>query len=185
MHSYFYTKKVLAFLREVDAIPKEERQAQIDRMLSEPAEQEKFGEHLALLLDRMNAIEKATMMGRVARAFIEGRISRDDMQSLNFALDAIDLRMTGALRDAAEAWHGAAIHEAAMLAHCGLMTPALKIETTPLEIGTAGFSGPTTTERYETFKAGRIEYTINPLGRLFVEVCLSQASPEEEQPSER
>lgn len=143
-------------------------------MLVVPGEREKFGEHLVLLLDRMNDIEKAKMMGLVATAFIEGRISLDDMKSLNFALDAIDLRMTGVLKAAANAWHVSASHETSMLAQCGLMTPHLSIETTPLELGIAGIGGsPTHTDRYETFKSAELQYELNCLGRLFIEVCLT------------
>jgi hypothetical protein len=174
IHSYFYVKKVLAFLLELSSIPKEEREAQMNKMLGHPGEQQKFGEHLVLLLDRMNEVNKATMMGRVARAFIEEKLSLDDMKSLNFALDAIDLRMTGTLKAASDAWQGSTTHEAFMLAQCGLMTPTLAITTTPLEFKTVGLdSGPTRSERYETFKSARIEYTINRLGRLFIEVCLT------------
>jgi hypothetical protein len=174
MHSYFYTKKVLAFLRELESIPKEKRKAQIDKMLSEPGEQEKFGEHLVLLLDRMNEVGKATMMGRVARAFLEGQISHDDLKSLNFALDAIDLRMTITLKCTADAWHGYTTEEGMMLAQCGLMAPHLAIETTPLELSTASLSGgPSRTDRYETFKSAELCYKVNRLGKLFIEVCLT------------
>ena len=108
------------------------------------------------------------------------------MESLNFALDAIDLRMTGALRDASEAWHGAATHEALMLAHGGLMTPSLEIETMPLDLTTASLEGwNDRTERYETFKSARIEYKINRLGTLFLQVCLgSQTASDAIEPSE-
>lgn len=173
IHSYFYTKKVLAFLCELDSIPKEKREAQISKILSTSGEQEKFGAHLALLLDRMNEIDKATMMGRVAKAFLEGRISQDDLKSLNFSLDAIDLRTVETLKSAVDAWRGSTSHDAMMLAQCGLMTPHLEIETTPLEVGTVGLDGGTTrTNRYETFKSAELQYKLNRLGKLFIDVCL-------------
>lgn len=174
MHSYFYAKKVLAFLRELGSVPKEERESQITLMLSKAGEQEKFGEHLALLLDRMNDVSKAAMMGKIATAFVRGRISLDDLKSLNFALDKIDPRMEHALKDVGGAMHGSASEEAMMLAQCGLMTPHLAIETTPLDLTTASLDGrPSKTDRYKTFKSAELRYTVNRLGKLFVEVCLN------------
>lgn len=174
VHLYFYTKKVLAFLRELESIPREARQLQLDKMLAEPGEQEKFGEHLALLLDRMNEVSKAGMMGRVAKAFLEGKITRNDLKSLNFALDSIDLRMVDTLKKAVAASYGIKSVEGMMLSQCGLMTAQLAIETKTLEIESANLDGARLRpERYETFKSAAIEYHINRLGKLFVEVCLT------------
>ena len=174
IHTYFYCKKVLSLLREVESIPKEKRQAQLNKMLSKPGESEKFGEHIALLLDRMNDVDKAKMMGKVSRAFIEEKITLDDLKSLNFALDTIDLRMADYLKEACKSYYPSNNPQDQLLAQCGLMSPELNIETTPLEIKAANLDGGfSNSERYETFKSAKIQYKITHLGKIFVEICLS------------
>ncbi|MBC8877194.1 MAG: hypothetical protein H8E44_47805 [Planctomycetes bacterium] len=161
---YFYTKKVLRFLSEVRAVPKETRQKQVSKMLVVPGERERFGEHLALLLDRMNDIEKARMMGRVATAFLQEKISIDDLKSLNFALDAFDLRMADSLEHIYENDGRETRPEASLLANCGLLDTGLAVDGSTESVKTHS--------RTKRAQSIRIAYSPNRLGRLFVDICL-------------
>lgn len=173
VHNYYYTKKVMAFLTELKSIPKEERQRQIAKIVVVPGEREKFGEHIALMLDRVNAVRKATLMGKVAKAFLEERISRDDLESLNAAIDVLDLRVINYLKGAVDHYDTSTPQDQ-HLAQCGLMAPELKVETEGMEITEGGFTDEfTPNHKFKAFKSAGIYYNLTEIGRLFIEVCLS------------
>lgn len=174
LHTHYYAKKVAAFLKGVSDVSQEQRQQQIAKMTVVPGEKEKFAEHLAMMIDRMNEIEKAKMMGKVARAYLREEICLDDLKSLNFALDAVDLRLTDILQRAYENEWGPQYVECQLLVQCGLMYAKLDIETERLSLGvvTSLESFSSRSEDYETFKSARLKYMITDLGRLFVEICL-------------
>jgi hypothetical protein len=172
VHAYYYAKKVLAFLTEIEQIPQRARQEQISAMAVVPGEREKFGEHVALLLDRMNEIEKAKLMGRVVTAFLKKEITLDDMKSLNFALDAIDLRVISTLKSACNGERTREGEDHHLLAQCGLMTPDVYVHTDPLELAFANLDGGNEPpQTYHTFREAGMYHKVNRLGRLLVKVC--------------
>lgn len=89
---WLYTKKVIRFLAEFSDIPPQERQQQVARMTVDHGEEKKFGEHIILLLDRLNDIDKASLVGKVARAFLSEQISMNELLALNDAIDRMDMR---------------------------------------------------------------------------------------------
>lgn len=84
-----YAKKILRFLLEFKDIPREEIQAQIDELATNPKERQRLGEHLLLLLDRLNDMDKPALLAKAFIAFLEQRISREDFQGLAYAIDAL------------------------------------------------------------------------------------------------
>jgi len=84
-----YAKKILRFLLEFKDIPREEIQAQIDKLTTNPKERQRLGEHLLLLLDRLNDMEKSALLAKAFLAFLEERINREEFQGLAHAIDTI------------------------------------------------------------------------------------------------
>jgi hypothetical protein len=89
--TYLFMKKMIRFLAELKDIPPEERQSQIAKLEVVPGEKEKVGEAILLLLDRLNDMRKPAMAGRAFKAYLEGRILREQLDSLNYAIDRLDV----------------------------------------------------------------------------------------------
>ena len=88
--TYLFMKKMVRFLAELKAIPLEARRSQIAKLEVVPGETEKVGEAILLLLDRLNDMRKPAMAGRAFKAYLEGRVSREQLGSLNHAIDRLD-----------------------------------------------------------------------------------------------
>jgi hypothetical protein len=89
--TYLFAKKVFRFLYELKDIPPEERQAQLARLDVVPGETEKIGETVLLLLDRLNDMQKPTMLGRAFRAYLEKKITLEQFHALSHAIDALSV----------------------------------------------------------------------------------------------
>ena len=75
VRDYFFTRKVLKFLKELHSIPQPERLSQIDKLHADQTHSQRFGEHVVMLLDRLNELDKAKLMGLVVKAYIQERIT--------------------------------------------------------------------------------------------------------------
>jgi len=73
-------KKLVYFLSELDNVSDEDRWVFRRKIEIDPEEREKVGEHLILLLDRLDNTEKARLVGRLFSAFIRRRITKDELQ---------------------------------------------------------------------------------------------------------
>ncbi|MDQ7024584.1 MAG: hypothetical protein Q9P01_12045 [Anaerolineae bacterium] len=77
-----FAKKVLSFLAQLDDIPQHKKQEFVDS-LKDAKERRKVGETLILLIDRLDDIGKAEILGRLFSAHIEQKISYDDFRRLS------------------------------------------------------------------------------------------------------
>ena len=76
--TYLFLKKMVKFLAELKDIPQEERQAQIDKLENDPKEEKHVGETLLLILDRLNDMQKPTMVGRAFKALLKETITYEE-----------------------------------------------------------------------------------------------------------
>ncbi len=180
VRNVFFIRKCLRFFREVRGIPASERRREIDRLLS-PDEQARFGEHVVLVLDRLNDVAKASLMGRVARAFLEGQISFTQLRSLNLLIDAIDPRLIPSIQRVSELFRSTYLDEdeRTLLAH-GLLTVSLEVKSE--RIGVADIDGWTHADDPMVTDV-QVAYTATELARLFCKTCLqaTDADPASQQ----
>jgi hypothetical protein len=181
--TYFFAKKVWRFLYELKDIPPDERQALLARLDVVPGETERIGETVLLLLDRLNDMQKPTMLGRAFRAYIEGKITLEQFHTLSNAIDALSMshlaeverlyRQTACefsrtLSTSGKSdWHSSIFRDRDLdrnlplqsLAMCGLVSIDWKAENVA------------TDEHHKAIR-GRIVYVPNHLGRLFRDIVL-------------
>lgn len=167
VQNYFYTKKVYRYLCEIRDIPPTQRQQRLEQLLNTPEEKEKFGEHIILVLDRLNDVDKARLMGRATRALLEDRIDVDQLKSLDFVIDAIDLRLLPVLKGE----RFASDDDNQSLARCGLANIHLDIRTERIEIIEDSMSSSHNSSQ-EVLKSARLKYEQTDIARMFVEICL-------------
>jgi hypothetical protein len=85
---WFFTKKVCKFLLELDVIELEKRQMFVDE-LEDKGEREEVGETLIVILDRLDHLTKASMIGRLFQSYILERISFDELMVLSAVVERI------------------------------------------------------------------------------------------------
>jgi len=59
----------------------------------------RVGEQVIVLLDHLDSLEKATLIGRAFRAFCEGHFNAETLQRLTFAIDRVMLMDLARLAD--------------------------------------------------------------------------------------
>ena len=164
VQNYFYVKKVIQYLRELRDLSADTRREQLAELLPTPDEREKFGEHISLVLDRVNDVSKARLMGRASLAFLNGNIDFEQLKSLNFAIDSIDLRLLPFLK----APYTATESDKQSLASCGLMILKLDIRTESIGIADLHSSG----QSIDLLKSASVQYSLTDLATLFIDICL-------------
>jgi hypothetical protein len=93
-----FLKKLLLFLRQLADIDPTDREQMISRLEEDPKERRRVGENLVLLLDRLDRVEKAEMVGKAFRAFCMGAIDRYTLDRLTTVIDRILLIDVAQLR---------------------------------------------------------------------------------------
>ena len=91
-------KKLLLFLGELADVEPPERDNMISQLEQDPKMQRRVGENLVLLLDRLDRVEKAAMVGKAFRAYCNGAVDRQTLQRLTTAIDRILLIDVSQLR---------------------------------------------------------------------------------------
>jgi hypothetical protein len=195
--TYLFMKKMIRFLAELKDISPEERRAQIAKLEIVPGETERVGETLLLLIDRLNDMQKPTMVGRAFKAYLEGTITREQFHSLSHAIDTLSLSHFEALERfcnerSTSPWIGPTIRTGPpilgprypsteerernlpfqALAMCGLVSIDWRAETRPTKL--ANLDGGYETSPDEVV-GGQIAYAPSPLGYLFCEVVLNRS----------
>ena len=84
----FY-KKLFKFLCSISDVSCEDRRRMIDRLENDTDFNQNVGEHIVLLLDRMDDLHKPSLMGRAFKAYLDGKISGKQLQQINFGIDRI------------------------------------------------------------------------------------------------
>lgn len=145
-----FIHKLSRLLRELDDIPSQQRSEFVERLSDDVKFRDRVLSHLILLLDRLDAIEKATLLGNAFRAYVLKEVSFEDFSRLAAAIDhahIVDLRKlasTEADANIQESW-------TFPLAALGLLEPALG-------------------DSHGYFQED--VYRLSQLGRLFQRTCL-------------
>jgi hypothetical protein len=92
VRDYLLVKKLIAFLGGLRDIPVEQRRDMVARLEADAQFGERVGDEIILLLDRLDATAKATLVGRAFRAYCHGRISNNTLQRINQAIDRLLMR---------------------------------------------------------------------------------------------
>ncbi|MDO1514587.1 hypothetical protein Q2T41_18185 [Maribacter confluentis] len=82
----FFTKKLLKFLIELNEIPLSDRENFINELESKN-ETNKAGEKLLITLNRLNDDEKATIIGKLFKKTIIGKLEYKDFNRLTYIID--------------------------------------------------------------------------------------------------
>ncbi|MFH1777706.1 MAG: hypothetical protein ABH952_09155 [Candidatus Omnitrophota bacterium] len=69
INGYLFTQKLLRFLKSLKDIPEQERINFIKQMDKDPKFKKKVSDHVFLLIDRMDDIEKTPLLARSFRAY--------------------------------------------------------------------------------------------------------------------
>jgi hypothetical protein len=75
-----YRMKLTAFLGEMDGVDESDRRRFAEELEADAGSREKAGAALMLLLDKLDEMDKPTIVGRIFRAALERRISFGDMK---------------------------------------------------------------------------------------------------------
>lgn len=91
IRDYLFLRKTGYFLYEIQSIPQEKRQRFLARIEASQKAQNRIGENLILLLERQDAMQKASMLGLVYKAFMEEKISKIELEQLSIAIDRLKI----------------------------------------------------------------------------------------------
>ena len=148
IRDFLFLKKLSKFLQDLQAVSDEKREAYISKLQTSERERLKVGEHLLLLLDRFENMEKPSYLARAFLAYLSGEISLDEFVRLSFVIDRCfisDLRIITNIEPEVEL----PPHVSTILAACGVLeltaVPTIKgphhreqIETEALENSRSG-----------------------------------------------
>jgi hypothetical protein len=81
-----FVKKLKTFLLELHKVP-EEREKFVHDMESDPAERDRVGMHLMVLLERFEEAEKAKYLGRAFAAYLRGNVNLSMFLRMSRAID--------------------------------------------------------------------------------------------------
>ena len=82
----FFTKKILKFLFELNSISNKERLSFIEKLDNEN-ESAKIGEKLLIIINKLDDVDKATILGRLFKLTIEGEIEIQTFIRLSYMVD--------------------------------------------------------------------------------------------------
>jgi hypothetical protein len=87
IRDYFFSRKLVSFLHAMSSVPPAQPREMVQRLEADPAFGRNVGEAIVLLLDRLDAVTKAAMIGKAFKAYCEGSIDSLTLQRLNYAID--------------------------------------------------------------------------------------------------
>ncbi|QDT15588.1 hypothetical protein [Alienimonas californiensis] len=166
---YFFCKKLLRLLAEIADVPPEVRSRRLEEALPSQDDKEKFGEHITLVLERLNDVGKATLMGRAAHAFLSGKINLEQLRSINFAIEAVNPRLLPVLERMVDSGHWTSESDMQSLNACGLLSLVLDLDMDQMDALDLNSSVSSSTP---FVKSVRVTYQINEFTILFRNVCL-------------
>ena len=91
VRDHIFARKLLKFLRTLADIPPDCRRTMVEKLEADEQFGKRVGEQIIVLLDRLDDIEKATLIGRAFKAYCEGHFNAETLQRLNFAIDRVML----------------------------------------------------------------------------------------------
>lgn len=82
-----FARKVLKFLTQLKDVPKEQREKFIEKLESDKDHHHKVGEKVMVILERLDDMDKATIIGRLMRAAIKEHITYEHFLKLCSIVD--------------------------------------------------------------------------------------------------
>jgi hypothetical protein len=155
LRDHLLLKKVGIFLYAISSIPSADRRNMVQRLGADPAFGEHLGEHLIELLDRLDGRRKPAMAGAVFTAFAFGQIDAKTLRRLNSAIQNLSIVEVDSLRELEAAGRKGLPDRIAVQA-----------------LSTAGLAEP-------EFSSKGIQYQLNEVGRIFLELELDRIRPSE------
>jgi len=73
-----FLKKLFTFLHELSSVPQDERVKQIIKIEDDSTYKTKVGEKLLFMINKADDLDKASMIGRLFKAYLESKISYDE-----------------------------------------------------------------------------------------------------------
>ncbi|KAA5537045.1 hypothetical protein F0919_05060 [Taibaiella lutea] len=83
---YFFIKKITRFIKELGSIPDDKRIEFIIKMEDEELDS-KVGETTLIILDKLEREEKATLLGRLFKAYLEQKIDKEDFLRMSIMIE--------------------------------------------------------------------------------------------------
>jgi hypothetical protein len=99
IRSYLFARKLLRFLAPLNKISQEDREKFLTSLDTDPKQRKRVGEHLLLLIERMDDLEKPDILARAFCAYVAGTIDYDTFRQVSFAIDHCSLSDLLALRE--------------------------------------------------------------------------------------
>jgi len=87
---YFFAKKLVKFLTQLENIPLKERRELVAK-LENSDESKKIGDKLIVLIDSLDDDEKAVILGKLFKKTIEGKLDLSDFHRLSIGINKIYL----------------------------------------------------------------------------------------------
>ena len=85
-----FTRKLITFLNAISDIPTDKRAGMVES-LNDPVTAEKAGEKLLVLLERFESSEKAKLLAKAFKIFVEGTINREEFWRVSYIIDNLPL----------------------------------------------------------------------------------------------
>jgi len=87
LRDFFFIRKVCEFVRNAPAIEPNRRQQFREKLETDRSFAERTATHLAVVLDRLDELEKSALLAKIFGAYIEGILDQQMMKRLASALD--------------------------------------------------------------------------------------------------
>lgn len=158
-----FCKKALTFLKELDSIPKEQKRKFTEELQHEKDAKQKVGEKIIVLLEQLDDIEKAKLIGTSFRNYINGEISHDVFTKLSFIVQKAFL--PDLLLFKTGKYYSSLLQE--QFASLGLMSMKLKNNEHEKFIREYTLGKKTGLDKIPPV----VNYEINETGRLFIKYC--------------
>jgi hypothetical protein len=92
VRDYIFLQKLLRFLEELGDVSHQERVKMIEQLEQDSSYPQDVGENIILLLDKLDHLEKAKLVGRAFSAYCKGYIDSNTLERLIVSIDRIVLR---------------------------------------------------------------------------------------------
>ena len=93
-----FLKKLLRFLVEINSTSIDDRKNIIAKIEQDEAYGKKVGESILMVLDRVDDLIKASIIGKLFKAVVEQRINNDTFQRLCYSVDRVYIKDIDELR---------------------------------------------------------------------------------------
>jgi len=120
IREYLFTKKLLGFLKSINNVSQEDCDSFADEMDNDIDKKKKVGESLLLLIERMDEVDKAELLGNAFHSYLSSIIDYETFFRIGRAIDRCmvsDLRFVHNYERATDAFPESAFD----LASCGLI----------------------------------------------------------------